>query len=1049
MKLLDLELQLLKSISKISLVKGKDIIKNKMISRLNGKKFKNSYNIYGKIKGEKCKEYNPHLRIDLKSGKVILAKCECHEEKYNENINDIIFCEHLSAIVLTFFDKVKKQNKKSNIETIKKTHSKYILNEENNKELLEIDVVLNEVKDKNGNYFETSFFIGDKTKYLVNIKEFIESYINKEDFYIARGLIYCEKKYYFSEKDKKIIEFLEEYLSVCRGKLFDSSIRLFPANIRRFLNIMCEKRIKFKFNYQNYLCDVKTAPLPISFTIKKVRENYIITTKKNFPIPLNKKMNSFLFDRNIYIPPMNQLKIYINFYKDLKKYGKIILQKDIDIRELNKIIETLNNITSEVNIDKEIIDDLDGLINFKFHSINSYTKSIKVKIIREDLELDYAHENINSNIIIKRSRKVRNVESEMNKLRFFYRNGEFIFQGNDDEYYEFLKNGLDKIKQIGMVSNLGEERAFNLFNGSFINYNLKRGNEQHTYLEFSLDDFNRNDLNKMYIAWKDKKSYIKLNDESFVDLEDKDMENFFRIVESLNIDIISADNLYKIDNCKLYYLNEKLNDKRHNVIGREILKEAVDKLENINEEKIVIPINLNATLRGYQVKGYKWLKNLSRLGFGGILADEMGLGKTIQVISFLLSEQNKKSMVITPTSLIYNWADEFKKFAPSLKVGIIHGDLKLRNKTLNNKEKYDVLITTYGTLRNDYLKYKNTESDYLIIDEAQNINNPKAKVTEIVKGLKAKNRFALTGTPVENNLTDLWSLFDFIMPGYLFSKDEFSKRFINNNELSKQELKVMISPYILRRLKKDVIKELPDKIENKFFVEMTENQKKLYKTYIKEIQKKLKEIDNGNNKITLFSYLTRLRQLCLDPSIIVENYDGGSGKINIAKDLIKKAINNNHKILLFSQFTSVLNKICNELKYEQISYLYLDGSTSPKDRIKLVHEFNNNQDIKLFLISLKAGGTGLNLTSADMVIHFDPWWNPAIEDQATDRAHRIGQRNIVQVIKLITKESIEEKILLLQEDKKELIEDVITGELKEDGLVNKMNMEALIELLKL
>lgn len=1050
LKLLDLEFKLLRGLSKISLTRGKNIITDNKLVRLNGKKIEDSYNIYGKIKDDKLKEYNPHLRFNLKNGKVTLAKCECHEEKYDEDLGRMVICEHLVAIILTFFDKIKKQSNKDNIENVKKETVKYILDEKSNKELLDIDVVLNEVKDKNGDYFEANFFIGSKIKYLVNIKEFISNYIKKENFYIAKGFIYSYKKYYFNEDDEELIEFLEEYLSICRLELNTGNIKIFPQNIRRFLSFIQKKKIKFKYNYQNYLCDIKTTDLPISFTFKKIKEDYVLSTKKVFPIPLNKKMNVFLYGRNIYISSIKHLQSYIKFYEDLKEYGKIIFSKDTCIKDINKVIEVLNEISNDINIEQDIIDDLDKLISFKFKLTNIKNhRIIKVKIIRGNLELEYTNDNINSNYIIKRSRKVRNIESEMNKLRFFYNDGDFIFQGNDDEYYEFLKNGINNIKKMGEVNNFKEEKAFTLFDGSFLHYNLKSNNEEHTSFMFSLSDFSSSDLNKLYIGWKEKKSYIKLNDDSFVNLEDEDMTNFFKIVENLNLDIMSENNSYIVENNKLYYLNEKLNSKKYNVNGVEIFKEALNKLENLDDEKIFIPSNLNATLREYQVKGYRWLKNLSKLGFGGILADEMGLGKTIQIISFLLSEPNKKAFVITPTSLIYNWDEEFKKFAPSLKVGIIHGDLKARNKVLDDIEKYDLIITTYGTLRNDYLKYENIKFNYLIIDEAQNISNPKAKVTEVVKGIKANIRFALTGTPIENNLIDLWSLFDFIMPGYLFSKDEFSKKFTNNDEKSKQELRIMINPYILRRLKKDVIKELPNKIEDRFFVEMTKNQKKMYKIYVKDIQDKLKQIDSRNNRIAIFAYLTRLRQLCLDPSIIVEDYDGGSGKINVAKELIKKSIKNNHKILLFSQFTSVLHKVCDELKGEQISCLYLDGSMPSKERIRLAHEFNNNEDIKIFLISLKAGGTGLNLTSADMVIHFDPWWNPAIEDQATDRAHRIGQKNVVRVIKLITKESIEEKILLLQEDKKALIEDVITGELKEDGLINKLSRDELLELLKI
>jgi len=423
----------------------------------------------------------------------------------------------------------------------------------------------------------------------------------------------------------------------------------------------------------------------------------------------------------------------------------------------------------------------------------------------------------------------------------------------------------------------------------------------------------------------------------------------------------------------------------------------------------------------------------------------MGLGKTIQTITFLLSEENRHSLIVTPTSLIYNWKQEFDKFAPSLRVGIIHGNKNDRKKVLNNIYDYDIILTTYGTLKNDILEYENIKFDYLILDEGQNINNPESQNAKLIKKIKSKSRFVLTGTPMENNLIELWALFDFIMPGYLCSLQEFCSKFIKQEEDYIEDLKILISPYILRRIKKDVIKEIPEKIETKFLVEMTGSQKKIYKAFLKEIQDNIKNPKINKNNMTIFSYLTKLRQACLDPAVIIDEYSGGSGKINIAKELILENMKE-HKILLFSQFTSVLSRISHELNVQNIKYSYLDGSISSKNRVKLVNEFNENKDIRVFLISLKAGGTGLNLTSADIVIHFDPWWNLSVEDQATDRAHRIGQKHVVEVIKLIAKDTIEEKILLLQDDKKELINNVITGELKDGNIINKMTNNEILNL---
>ena len=423
----------------------------------------------------------------------------------------------------------------------------------------------------------------------------------------------------------------------------------------------------------------------------------------------------------------------------------------------------------------------------------------------------------------------------------------------------------------------------------------------------------------------------------------------------------------------------------------------------------------------------------------------MGLGKTLQTITFLLSEKGRKSVIVTPTSLIYNWKSEFEKFAPNLNIKIIHGNKEERIFTKEYIKEYDVLLTTYGTLRNDYNLYEDINFDYCIIDEAQNIKNSLSQSSEVVKKLNAKVKFALTGTPIENNLMELWSLFDYIMPGYLYSKKKFQDKFIKN-EKGIIELKKYIKPFILRRLKNDVMSELPDKIEKRYVVEMTKEQKKVYKTYIDDIKNKMKEKDLTKDKITIFSYLTKLRQLALDPGILVDGYIGGSGKIDVTVDLINEFINNNHKILLFSQFTSVLDSIKTIFDAEGIEYFYLDGSTKASERVSLVNEFNNSNKVKVFLISLKAGGTGLNLTSADVVIHFDPWWNPAIEDQATDRAHRFGQKNVVEVIKLISKGSIEEKIIKLQESKKEIINEIMNGNYTNGGFLSSLDADEIKEL---
>ena len=518
------------------------------------------------------------------------------------------------------------------------------------------------------------------------------------------------------------------------------------------------------------------------------------------------------------------------------------------------------------------------------------------------------------------------------------------------------------------------------------NITLDISQSRNGYMSMKLDieGVDSNEYREIFSSYKNNNRLYRMKNGAYLDLKDKDIEQAFKLIDILNI-YNDFDNM-KIPNNKAIYLEKLIEEEDLSFVnGSKYVSNVVKKFDKVKSKNYEVPKDLNATLRDYQVSGFEFFKTLSDYQFGGILADEMGLGKTIQTIAFLLSNKDKKSIVITPTALIYNWKNELEKFAPTLKVGLLHAAKSEREKILDNIDNYDVILTTYTTYKNDIDKYKNINFDYCIIDEAQNIKNPDAIITKAIKNVNAKVKFALTGTPIENNLMELWSIFDFIMPGYLYNKSKFKSIFVNNDK-NIIELKNLIKPFILRRTKKEVITELPDKIEQKIIIDLEKEHKRAYKGYVNLITRKIKE--NNQDNITVFSYLTKLRQLCLSPELMVKNYQGKNSKLDVLINIINDS--SDEKILVFSQFTKVLEVIGKRLNEENISYSYLDGKTSAKDRVKLVEEFNTNNN-KVFLISLKAGGTGLNLTSANIVVHFDPWWNPAIEDQASDRAHRIGQ----------------------------------------------------------
>ena len=424
------------------------------------------------------------------------------------------------------------------------------------------------------------------------------------------------------------------------------------------------------------------------------------------------------------------------------------------------------------------------------------------------------------------------------------------------------------------------------------------------------------------------------------------------------------------------------------------------------------------------------------------------------IVDYAKKEGRKASLVVSPSSLTLNWQNEARKFTNELKTMVIRGTLAERKRLIEEIDNYDLIITSYDLLKRDIELYKekNYTFKYIIADEAQYLKNSNTKNAKAIKEIKAETRYALTGTPIENSLAELWSIFDFIMPGYLFTYRKFKNIYETpivkeEDEQAMAKLKMLIEPFVLRRNKKEVLTELPEKTVTVLNNEMNEEQQNLYLTYLarakQEIAEKV-EIDGfENSQMQILAALTRLRQICCHPNLFVEGYNEGSSKLEQCIEIIEEAINGGHKILLFSGYTSMFEIIEKELKKRNIKYFKLTGATKVDERMKMVDEFNENSNIKLFLISLKAGGTGLNLTGADMVIHYDPWWNISTENQATDRAYRIGQKNNVQVYKLITKNSIEEKIYELQEKKAKLADSMLDTNTK---FINRFSREEIMKL---
>jgi superfamily II DNA or RNA helicase len=526
-------------------------------------------------------------------------------------------------------------------------------------------------------------------------------------------------------------------------------------------------------------------------------------------------------------------------------------------------------------------------------------------------------------------------------------------------------------------------------------------------------------------AVKTKRKFYRLSNGRFLDLADSESRTVFNLLGQLDFTNSELKERGKlIPKYQALYLDA--------ISGIDKEKSFIEYIEEIKQIEPEIPSELENVLRSYQRDGVKWLCQLSRLGFGGILADDMGLGKTLQVIAYVHGEKpDMPVLIVTPSALTYNWLSEIKRFTPDASAMIIDGAKEDRAKLIEKIGDYEFIITSYPILRRDIQLYKNIKFAYCFIDEAQHIKNAKTMNARSVKKINADRKFALTGTPVENTLMELWSIFDFVMSGYLYDAREFRSRYEypmikENDEETAADLKARIKPFILRRMKSEVLNELPEKIENTIYADLTIEQKKMYSAYLAMAKDQTIALLNegGRGKMQILTLLMRLRQICCHPTLFDENYKNDSGKLELLMELIENAVESGHRILVFSQFTSMLSIIRNELDRRKIPSFYLDGHTPSYERAELADRFNGGER-DVFLISLRAGGTGLNLIGADMVIHYDPWWNPAVTDQASDRAYRIGQTRAVQVIRLAARGTIEEKILKLQESKRSLADDIV------------------------
>ncbi|KKO51802.1 DEAD/DEAH box helicase [Paenibacillus sp. DMB20] len=653
----------------------------------------------------------------------------------------------------------------------------------------------------------------------------------------------------------------------------------------------------------------------------------------------------------------------------------------------------------------------------------------------------------NRNTILIRSGEQENRILDILDQSRFSRTEAGFFMDNEEDEFDFLYHTVPRLEQLLKIyaTSAVKTRLFKDCAPPQVSIGL---DERTEWLEFKLDidGIPESEIRKVLQALSEKRRYFRMPTGALMPLEDAEYKEIIELANRMAINLTDLEG-GGIRLPAFYGLRLANRDLESRAIRLEKpLRMLMEHLRNPDHLDFPVPSALASVLRDYQVYGYQWMKTLARYGFGGILADDMGLGKTLQSIAFLLSAVSDirtsklPALVVAPSSLMYNWLSEFGKFAPELKVIIADGTKQERRSALARNSGTDVVITSYPLLRMDSAIYAGRSFHTVIYDEAQFFKNDTTQTARAVRAVRAKHRFALTGTPVENRMEELWSIYGAVFPGLFPEKKEFSA-------LPKETVARRIRPFLLRRLKTDVLKELPDKIETIQSSDLLPEQKKLYAAYLAKLRhESLKHLDEQGfqkSRLKILAGLTRLRQLCCHPALFVEGYEGESAKLRQLLEIVEECRNSGRRVLIFSQFTEMLGLIGRELSQNSNPYFYLDGSTPAAERLSICTRFNEGER-DLFLISLKAGGTGLNLTGADTVILYDLWWNPAVEEQAADRAHRIGQKKTVQVIRLVARGTVEDKMYELQQKKKNLIDEVIHSSEGETATLSEQEIREIL-----
>lgn len=1050
-------------------------------------------------------EHETQVSIDEDESQIVGSLCSCSDFYQSEGL-----CCHCVAILLKYISRrhiqtsfpAKKQNRigqtliESYIHQSSGTH--YPAEASETKVLIELEPILHKQYHK----LSVDFKIGTGKKYVIkDLLEFARLIRQGELFQYGKNLKFFHEPEAFTTESRNMLAFIMQRIEEYEYHFHcvqDSTYRfqtmkalrylpLSPTAVDMFLNMMIGHTLQFDLDDHIRPIYVTDGDPELTLELKAedsdtyhltIEDCLILSGARTFWILKDKILyrcsEAFKKDMQPYLTELNRQKVreITLSEKQLRPfYGSVLKHLEAHTDFHTEGVDLTDYEPPEAHFSIYLDNPAENIISCTAYArYGEETFSLATPISCEDGFRDASMENRILTAIQTYFQPAAVSGNEDSPVA----DADFIISHDDQAAFLFLEQGLPHFYELAEVFISSNMKRIRILSAprTAVGVSVSNGLLE---IDVHSDSLPYEELAGILNSYRRRQKYYKLKSGEFLKLENNSLSVLSELADGLRLsEQAIRGGRISVPLYRASYIDAVLTSHNSDIQSHRdrYFKSLIRDMKSVADSDYEVPDAMKPILRDYQKTGYRWLCTIAQLGFGGILADDMGLGKTLQIITLLeharLEAISKTvdltdtashtacpppvSLIVCPSSLVYNWDSEIEHFAPNLKTLLITGTAQERQELLTHYADYNVLITSYDMLKRDIARYDNLHFHYQIIDEAQYIKNHRTQAARSVCSIHSVTRFALTGTPIENRLSELWSIFEYLMPGFLYPyayfRSELEQPIVENkDQIAATRLQQLVRPFIMRRLKTDVLKELPDKLEHAVYAQMTDEQNKLYTANTLKLQKDLEQQSDSmfkTSKIQILAELTKLRQLCCDPSLIYQNYHGGSAKLDTCIQLIENAMAGGHKILLFSQFTSMLDVIERRLKAERILYYRLDGSTKSEQRTRLVNAFNENK-IPVFLISLKAGGTGLNLTGADIVIHYDPWWNAAAQNQATDRAHRIGQTHTVTVYKLIARHTIEEKILELQENKKTLSDQILS----EEGVTaSQLTKEELLKLLQ-